>query len=159
MDTALSSHDPQSLREGAPTTMPIGYLHNTTDVTTEQNSSLNNAVLAIMENASDSLCLSSLADCYQNTNTSDGPVAVPEPPTYIIATATVVYIVIFLLGVVGNSLVSFVVWRNKDMRNSTNFFLVNLSVSDLLVIVVCMPTALVDIYSKEVWHFGAFMCK
>ena len=85
--------------------------------------------------------------------------ATPEPPLYIVVTTTVFYALIFLFGLIGNLLVIFVVAKNPDMKTSTNFFLVNLSVTDLLVILVCMPTALVDIYSKEYWYFGHAMCK
>ena len=94
------------------------------------------------------------------TNTSlSTRTQVPEPPLYILAATTTMYVLLFLSGVLGNSLVIFVVCRNKDMRSSTNFFLVNLSVADLLVILICMPTALVDIYAKEVWYLGRFMCE
>ncbi|XP_014676783.1 PREDICTED: allatostatin-A receptor-like isoform X2 [Priapulus caudatus] len=81
----------------------------------------------------------------------------PTTPQYIITCSTVFYVLIFLLGTVGNVLVVFVVAANKDMINSTNIFLVNLSVADLLVIVVCMPSALVDIYAKEIWYLGEIM--
>ena len=110
-------------------------------------------------------------DVYQNTtrNDSDGAVEgssdsfgamqVPEPPGYILWPTVALLVTVFVVGVVGNLLVIVVVWRNQDMRNSTNFFLVNLSVADLLVIVVCMPPALVDILEKEQWKFGPVMCE
>ncbi|XP_014674100.1 PREDICTED: growth hormone secretagogue receptor type 1-like [Priapulus caudatus] len=83
----------------------------------------------------------------------------PVTPPYIVIAATFFYALIFTIGVVGNSLVCFVVSRNKDMKNSTNFFLVNLSIADMAVIVICMPSSMADIYSKEVWYFGYVMCK
>ena len=88
---------------------------------------------------------------------TEGPV--PEPPLYIMVCVSIVYIAIFIMGVVGNCLVVIVIWRNPDMRTTTNFFLVNLSVADLLVLLVCMPPSFVDLYTKEVWVFGAAMCK
>ena len=84
---------------------------------------------------------------------------VPQPPTYILVCVSLLYIVIFIVGMTGNFLVVLVVCRTHEMRNTTNFFLVNLSVADLLVILVCMPSAFVDIYSKEVWYLGPVMCK
>lgn len=38
--------------------------------------------------------------------------------------------------------VPIVILKTKDMRNSTNIFLINLSVADLLVLLVCTPTVL-----------------
>ncbi len=84
---------------------------------------------------------------------------VPEPPLYLMICVTIIYIVIFLTGVIGNILVCFVIFKHPDMRTTTNFFLVNLSIADLLVLIICMPPSFVDLYAKEVWHFGHVMCK
>lgn len=83
----------------------------------------------------------------------------PSTPTYIVVCATVFYVMIFAFGVLGNLLVCLVVSQRRDMKNSTNYFLVNLSVADLLVLLVCSPSALIEIYSKEIWYLGKFMCK
>ena len=62
---------------------------------------------------------------------------VPEPPRYILAYVTGVYFVLFTLGLLGNGLVVAVVChRRTDMRTTTNCFIVNLSVADVLVIAV-----------------------
>lgn len=46
------------------------------------------------------------------------------------------------------------------MRNSTNIFLINLSVADLLVLLVCTPTVLVEMNTRpETWVLGESMCK
>ncbi|XP_070540741.1 QRFP-like peptide receptor [Ptychodera flava] len=76
-----------------------------------------------------------------------------------LAVTTSFYVLIFLLGIVGNILVLFVVCCNKDMRSSTNYFLVNLSVADLLVLLVCMPVALLETYVIKPWLLGEAMCK
>lgn len=70
----------------------------------------------------------------------------------------VLYIITFLVGLVGNSLVCFAVWRNTKMRTITNMFIVNLSVADLGVIIICLPsTLLVDV--TETWFLGTTFCK
>lgn len=56
----------------------------------------------------------------------------------------VAYALIFLLCMVGNALVCFIVLKNRHMRTVTNMFILNLAVSDLLVGIFCMPTTLVD---------------
>ncbi|XP_049269111.1 QRFP-like peptide receptor [Rhipicephalus sanguineus] len=83
-----------------------------------------------------------------------------EFPRSIRTSATLAIALLLVLGTVGNVLVPVVVCKSKDLRNSTNLFLVNLSVSDLLVLLVCMPTALVELHSPpEVWLLGDGMCR
>ncbi|XP_017694702.1 PREDICTED: neuropeptide FF receptor 2 [Lepidothrix coronata] len=68
------------------------------------------------------------------------------------------YLLIFLLCMVGNGLVCFVVLRSKHMRTVTNLFILNLAVSDLLVGIFCMPTTLLDNIIAG-WPFGSLVCK
>lgn len=70
----------------------------------------------------------------------------------------VIYVMVFIFGLIGNFLVCFVVWRNQNMKTVTNIFIVNLSVADFLVILICMPpTVLGDV--TETWYIGGVMCK
>lgn len=55
----------------------------------------------------------------------------------------VAYILVFVIGLIGNSFVIAVVYRSPRMRTVTNFFIVNLAVADVLVIVFCLPATLV----------------
>ncbi|KAK9302060.1 hypothetical protein QLX08_005799 [Tetragonisca angustula] len=81
-------------------------------------------------------------------------------PAYIRTTSMVACIVVMVLGIIGNLMVPIVVFRGKDMRNSTNIFLVNLSVADLCVLLICTPTVLVEVNSgPEIWLLGEHMCK
>ncbi|XP_043483264.1 cholecystokinin receptor type A-like [Leptopilina heterotoma] len=68
------------------------------------------------------------------------------------------YATIFLLSVVGNSLVLITLARNKRMRTVTNVYLLNLAVSDLLLGVFCMPFTLLGQMLKN-FVFGNAMCK
>lgn len=54
------------------------------------------------------------------------------------------YLFIFLLCIIGNSVVCLIVLRNRNMWTVTNVFILNLSISDLLVGIFCIPTTLVD---------------
>lgn len=54
------------------------------------------------------------------------------------------YTFIFLMCMIGNMLVCFIVLKNRQMRTVTNMFILNLAISDLLVGIFCMPTTLVD---------------
>ncbi|XP_055291282.1 neuropeptide FF receptor 2 [Moschus berezovskii] len=68
------------------------------------------------------------------------------------------YFLIFLLCMVGNTVVCFIVMRNKHMHTVTNLFILNLAISDLLVGIFCMPITLLDNIIAG-WPFGSTMCK
>ncbi|MCI4392722.1 hypothetical protein PGIGA_G00149140 [Pangasianodon gigas] len=68
------------------------------------------------------------------------------------------YLLIFLVCMVGNGVVCFIVLRSKNMRTVTNLFILNLAVSDLLVGIFCMPTTLLDNIITG-WPFGSMVCK
>ncbi|XP_060574756.1 orexin receptor type 2-like isoform X1 [Ruditapes philippinarum] len=79
----------------------------------------------------------------------------PEPGEWVLI---VVYALTFFVGLIGNILVCFAIWRNKNMRTITNMFIVNLSVADLAVIILCLPSALlIDV--TETWYLGNTFCK
>ena len=67
------------------------------------------------------------------------------------------------LGVfqVGNVLVPVLVVRDRELRAaSTSIFIANLVVADLLVLVVCLPALLSELYAPPaVWVLPASMCK
>ena len=68
------------------------------------------------------------------------------------------YTLIFLLSIIGNSLVILTLIRNRRMRTVTNVFLLNLSISDLLLAVFCMPFTLIPQLMRN-FVFGEVMCK
>ncbi|XP_070545502.1 neuropeptide FF receptor 2-like [Ptychodera flava] len=76
----------------------------------------------------------------------------------ITAVFVIAYLVIFLAGFIGNTLVCLIVARNAVMYNVTNCFIVNLAVADILVSIFCMPITLVA-NILEGWPFGLVMCK
>ncbi|XP_013418687.1 cholecystokinin receptor isoform X2 [Lingula anatina] len=67
------------------------------------------------------------------------------------------YSLIFLLSVVGNGLVIATLVQNKRMRTVTNMFLLNLSISDLLLAVLCMPVTIIPTLLRD-FIFGEVMC-
>uniref|UniRef100_A0A8P4KAR5 Neuropeptide FF receptor 2 n=1 Tax=Dicentrarchus labrax TaxID=13489 RepID=A0A8P4KAR5_DICLA len=76
----------------------------------------------------------------------------------VAAVFTVSYLLIFVVCMVGNGVVCFIVLRSKNMRTVTNLFILNLAISDLLVGIFCMPTTLVDNIITG-WPFGSVVCK
>ncbi|XP_066304805.1 neuropeptide FF receptor 2-like [Branchiostoma lanceolatum] len=78
--------------------------------------------------------------------------------TAIIALFIFSYVLTFALCIVGNSMVCFVILKIPRMRTVTNYFLLNLAVSDLLVAIFCMPFTLLDNIIRG-WPLGNVMCK
>uniref|UniRef100_A0A6J0TQ51 C-X-C chemokine receptor type 5 isoform X1 n=1 Tax=Pogona vitticeps TaxID=103695 RepID=A0A6J0TQ51_9SAUR len=68
----------------------------------------------------------------------------------------VVYLLIFLLGSLGNFLVIVILWRYRRSRTSTERFLFHLALANLLL-VLTFPFGVVE--SLAGWVFGTFSCK
>ncbi|KAJ8302864.1 hypothetical protein KUTeg_019260, partial [Tegillarca granosa] len=100
------------------------------------------------------------ASSYLNINaTNRTPGVVPEPPSYLVTSVTVLYILIFIIGILGNIMVVIVVGCSRNLRTTINIYIVNLCVADFLVFFVCLPPILVELHVKEIWYFGEIMCK
>ena len=81
-------------------------------------------------------------------------------PLYMYLSVSTLYCLVFVVGLLGNATVIFVVVRrSSSMRTSTNIFLANLSVADVWVLLICVPTALTEFYAKDVWYLGETLCK
>ncbi|XP_016370420.1 pyroglutamylated RFamide peptide receptor [Sinocyclocheilus rhinocerous] len=85
-------------------------------------------------------------------------VYIPELPAGAKTTFVVMYVIIFALALVGNSLVVYIVVRKRAMRTATNIFICSLAVSDLLITFFCIPFTLLLTLSHT--HFrGVLVCK
>ncbi|RUS85343.1 hypothetical protein EGW08_006886, partial [Elysia chlorotica] len=82
-----------------------------------------------------------------------------SPPAYMYAYVTVINVIIFVVGVIGNVMVLLVIVRMRALRTRVNYFLASLRVSDLLVLIVCQPSAMLSFYAQDKWLLGHFMCK
>ncbi|KAI8522245.1 Neuropeptide FF receptor 2 [Branchiostoma belcheri] len=76
----------------------------------------------------------------------------------IITVLGISYFLTFASSIIGNILVILVVLKIPRMRTVTNYFILNLAVSDILVAIFCMPFTLVDNIIRG-WIFGDVMCK
>ncbi|XP_029675448.1 QRFP-like peptide receptor isoform X2 [Formica exsecta] len=70
----------------------------------------------------------------------------------------ILYVPVMALAVTANILVITVVFKYHYLRSVTNYFVVNLSVADLLVTIICMPVAVSQAVSMA-WSHGELMCK
>ncbi|XP_042904831.1 orexin receptor type 2-like [Parasteatoda tepidariorum] len=79
----------------------------------------------------------------------------PTPAEWVLIA---LHVIVFIVGLVGNTLVCVSVYKNHTMRTVTNYFIVNLALADFMVILVCLPpTVLWDV--TETWFFGSVTCK
>nr|XP_033771427.1 G-protein coupled receptor 54-like [Geotrypetes seraphini] len=65
---------------------------------------------------------------------------------------------IMLTGLIGNSLVIFVISKHRQMKTATNFYIANLASTDIIFLVCCVPFT-ATLYPLPSWIFGDFLCK
>ncbi|KAK3559278.1 hypothetical protein QTP86_009945 [Hemibagrus guttatus] len=85
-------------------------------------------------------------------------VYVPELPAGVKAAFVIMYTLIFLLALVGNSLVVCVVVRKGSSQSATGIFICSLAISDLLITFFCVPFTLLQNISAQ-WLGGVLVCK
>lgn len=73
---------------------------------------------------------------------------------------TLVYLAIFIIGVIGNVCNCLVIAdsRNRYMKTATNYYLFSLSVSDLLLLIFGLPHDLVNLWHPLPYLFNEFVC-
>uniref|UniRef100_A0A3Q2ZPU5 Neuromedin U receptor 1 n=1 Tax=Kryptolebias marmoratus TaxID=37003 RepID=A0A3Q2ZPU5_KRYMA len=79
-----------------------------------------------------------------------------KSPKFLPVCAT--YFVIFVVGVLGNSLTCVVILRYKVMQTLTNYYLLSLALSDLLVLLLGMPLELYDMQQNYPFLLGEGGC-
>ena len=57
---------------------------------------------------------------------------------------TMVYVLLFLTGVLGNLAVCLVIVRNRSMHTATNYYLFSLAMADLVILILGLPNELVS---------------
>ena len=82
-----------------------------------------------------------LNNSFLNNNLSDTTSFTDQLDVLIIS--SFFYILIFVTGVIGNLLVVYVLFKEKELKNFTNFLLANLSIADLMVLFTCVPTGFI----------------
>ncbi|KAM4616838.1 neuropeptide Y receptor Y8b [Polymixia lowei] len=89
------------------------------------------------------------------------PWDLPEvcPPSLSGTTFLIIaYSTVIAVGLIGNSCLVFVITRQKEMRNVTNIFIANLSCSDILMCIVCLPVTIIYTLMDH-WILGEALCK
>ncbi|XP_069012400.1 pyroglutamylated RF-amide peptide receptor [Embiotoca jacksoni] len=85
-------------------------------------------------------------------------VYIPELPYSAKTTFVIMYAVIFVLALAGNSLVIYIIVKKRAIQTATDIFICSLAVSDLLITFFCIPFTLLQNISSE-WFGGVLVCK
>ena len=114
-------------------------------------------------------------DSVNNTNGSTAEMSTTEVPSTTVdpfadcdtqhiiytdvskAVFSLLYLVIFVIGFFGNVLVSLAVIRSRHMYSVTNFFILNLAASDILMCLFSVPFTPLQSFLGR-WLFGPFLC-
>ncbi|XP_066562755.1 endothelin receptor type B [Amia ocellicauda] len=84
-----------------------------------------------------------------------GPTEIRDTFKYI---NTVVSCLVFVVGIIGNSTLLRIIYKNKCMRNGPNILIASLALGDLLHIVIDIPINVYKLLAED-WPFGVEMCK
>ena len=87
-------------------------------------------------------------------------------PGYLIAAAkigkTFPCCLFFVVSLAGNTLIAIIIYKTKTMQTTTNYFILNMAMSDLLLPILVFPSILMDMYGGF-WFFsgeqGQAFCK
>ncbi|XP_076840131.1 neurotensin receptor type 1 isoform X2 [Brachyhypopomus gauderio] len=76
---------------------------------------------------------------------------------------TVIYVVLFVIGCLGNSITLYTLITKKSLQNlqsTVHYHLASLAISDLLILILSMPIELYNfIWVHHPWAFGEVVCK
>nr|QVK45891.1 G protein-coupled receptor [Proales similis] len=76
----------------------------------------------------------------------------------LIIVLVIIYILLMVMGISGNSFVIYLVLTSQKLRNVRNAFMLNLTFSNLLLLTICTPSYLLTITVKE-WNHSDVWCK
>ncbi|CAL1281528.1 unnamed protein product [Larinioides sclopetarius] len=97
---------------------------------------------------------------YQMVNFSADDFTRLELSVYLRIAVSTFCLLSLTLGTLGNILVVVVIWKAKELRSSMSLFLVNLSLADLMILLMCVPLVLVELHTNlSSWLLGEGMCK
>ncbi|CAF0760162.1 unnamed protein product [Rotaria sordida] len=70
----------------------------------------------------------------------------------------ILFLLVYVVGLIGNGLLIFIVFRQKNLRTVPNLLVVSLALGDFLFVLFCVPFGAVA-YSLEYYPFSTFYCR
>ena len=68
------------------------------------------------------------------------------------------YSIIFIISLFGNCLVCYIIFSTRQMRTVTNFYIANLTISDIMMTLINIPFNVMRFVLDD-WPFGQLLCK
>lgn len=93
-----------------------------------------------------------------NKNMTYDPTDVQMYPLSQLVPTTICYALIFVAGILGNVVTCIIINKNKSMHTATNYYLFNLAISDLLLLICGMPLDLYNMWIPLQYPFGTSLC-
>ena len=73
------------------------------------------------------------------------------------------YSILLALSLIGNLLIVALFYRNKTLRTTVHYFIVNMAISDLIMPLIYLPLVISEVYHDGLWLMdgllGALLCK
>lgn len=91
-------------------------------------------------------------------NSSDAALMYPNELRHINMTQLISYAILFPLAAIGNLLVFVALFRNRHRKSRVNLMLLHLSLADMIVTFIFLPTEIIWHINIE-WVFGNIGCK
>ncbi|CAD7082421.1 unnamed protein product [Hermetia illucens] len=80
-------------------------------------------------------------------------------PLFVASLVTILFVGIFVTGVVGNVIVCVVIVRHSTMHTATNYYLFSLAVSDLMFLLMGLPYEISLYWHQYPYNMGLAFCK
>lgn len=135
------------------------YVLNGTSGSIDWDSGLRNSLYS--EGDDDDSLISQAGGVGQDTTAMVGTcddVYVSENGMAYQVTVYCMYIGIFVLALLGNGVVCYIVQSSPRMRTVTNYFICNLAIGDILMSLFCVPFSFISILILGYWPFGVILC-
>jgi hypothetical protein len=88
------------------------------------------------------------------------PSCEPYQSTHTAMLFSFLYALIFLVGIFTNIIVICIFISKSGFRQNRNsFFIINLSIADIFVLVSCIPISITDLFSPNTFIYGLVYCK
>jgi len=97
----------------------------------------------------------------QTTPNGSGLATDAEPvelSVYAKSIVIILYTVIIVVAIGGNATICAIVVTYRRMRTVTNYFIVSLACSDILMATLCIPMTFISNVLVRYWPFGSTLC-
>lgn len=72
----------------------------------------------------------------------------------------IIFILVIIVAFLANIIIIFATLSDRSMHTSTYFYIINVNIADILLVLSCLPERLATIFrSPDGFHLGMFTCK